>query len=229
MVYICQNFMLSNLVVPSETTFLAKSKSFPFLPHCAEKEVRSAHPHRPEWGTLVSPPRCCHFGQHPAERNALRVTGEQTQKSHFDIGSKHFSPSATPPFSIHTSRWETAWTFSSSLCTTITRTPSRQSTRWHTRRKQCLSNKGSKWNFARTMKCHFFECWFVLFPKFNFSGTVLCIAVWISRQPKDVLEKEQEENIRVWVDPQRNSIHSIKWNMGKVQSLQRSCAKIMSH
>ncbi|XP_075882523.1 cilia- and flagella-associated protein 276 [Nelusetta ayraudi] len=30
------------------------------------------------------------------------------------------------------------------------------------------------------------------------------------REQKDVQEKEQEEDIRVWVDPQRNSIHSIK-------------------
>lgn len=51
---------------------------------------------------------------------------------------------------------------------------------------------------------------FVLFPKFSFSGTILCFLTWISRQQKDLLEKEQEENIRVWVDPQRNSIHSIK-------------------
>lgn len=39
--------------------------------------------------------------------------------------------------------------------------------------------------------------------------------MWIYRK-QDMLEKEQED-IRVWVDPQRISIHSIKWSSGEVQ------------
>lgn len=139
-----KTFLHSNLIVPSGMTLFAKSKSFFsfFLLHCAEKKVQSAHPHCPKWGTLVSPPWCSHCGQHPAECNPLRVSGEKTQKPHFDLQRKYFSPPATTPFSFHISPWETASTFSSSLCITITRTPSKPSTRWHTRRKRCLTNKG---------------------------------------------------------------------------------------
>lgn len=33
---------------------------------------------------------------------------------------------------------------------------------------------------------------------------------------QEKLEKEREEDIRVWVDPQRRSIYSIKWSTGKI-------------
>lgn len=82
------------------------------------------------------------------------------------LGNKYFSPSATAAFSLNISPWETAWTFSSSLCMTITMTPSRRSTRCHTRRKRCLSTKGRQvrcWPNNEMSIWFFFLCWFVWF------------------------------------------------------------------
>lgn len=130
------------------------------------------------------------------------------------LGNKYSSLSVTAAFSLNISPWETAWTFSSSLCMTITMTPSRRSTRCHTRRKQCLSTKGRQvrcWPNNEMSICFFYVGLVCFVSQVQFHWDLFFIFLtWIYREQKDVQEKAQEEDIQVWVDPQRNSIHSIK-------------------